>query len=303
MEGSKAGAAHRSGFCALVGRPNVGKSTLVNSLIGQKIAITSPRPQTTRNKISCILNTEGAQIVFLDTPGIHKPQHRLGQYMVQAAQGALREVDVILFIVDVSQKKGPGEEYILQLLRQVATPVILVANKIDKLEDKRALLALLQAYSRCLDFAALVPLSALRDQDFSPLVGEILRHLPEGPAYFPEDLVTDQPERVIAAELVREQVLLRTRDEVPHAVAVEIEEFKERERGVYIRATILVERDSQKGIIIGAKGARLKAIGQEARLGLEGLLACPVYLDLWVKVKADWRNQEGMLRQLGYSDK
>ncbi len=303
MEGSKAGAAHRSGFCALVGRPNVGKSTLVNGLIGQKIAITSPRPQTTRNKISCILNTEGAQIVFLDTPGIHKPQHRLGQYMVQTAQGALREVDVILFIIDVSQKKGPGEEYILQLLRQVATPVILVANKIDKLEDKRALLALLQAYSHCLDFAALVPLSALRDQDFSPLVGEILRHLPEGPAYFPEDLVTDQPERVIAAELVREQVLLRTRDEVPHAVAVEIEEFKERERGVYIRATILVERDSQKGIIIGAKGARLKAIGQEARLGLEGLLACPVYLDLWVKVKADWRNQEGMLRQLGYSDK
>ncbi len=294
---------HRSGFCALVGRPNVGKSTLMNSLIGQKIAIVSDKPQTTRNKIMCVLNTDDAQIVFLDTPGIHKPQHKLGRYMVHAAEGALKDVDVILFVVDATQKRGAGEEYILRLLREVKTPVLLAVNKIDKLAKKEELLAILEDYAKALDFAALLPLSALKDKNFSPLVDEIVRHLPEGPAYFPEDVLTDQPERTIAAESVREQVLRHTRDEVPHAVAVEIEEFKEREKGgVYIRATVLVERDSQKGIIIGAKGARLKEIGQGARLGLEKLLACPVYLDLWVKVRADWRDQEHFLRRLGYGD-
>ena len=295
---------HYAGFAAVVGRPNVGKSTLTNSLIGEKIAIMSDRPQTTRNKIMCIMNTDNAQIMFLDTPGIHKPQHKLGEYMVRTATGTLQEVDVILFVVDVSEKRGAGEEYILELLRKVKTPVILVANKIDKLADKSRLLKIIEDYGRQYDFAAVVPVSALNDGEFPGLVAEITKHLPEGPAYFPEDMITDQPERVIAAEMIREKVLRSTRDEVPHSVAVEVEEFKVRsEDNVYIRATIFVERDSQKGIIIGAKGSMLRKIGQEARLDIEGLLGCSVFLDLWVKVKPDWRNQDKALKQFGYREK
>lgn len=297
-------AKHYAGFAAVVGRPNVGKSTLTNGLIGEKIAIMSDRPQTTRNKIMCIMNTGNAQIMFLDTPGIHKPQHKLGEYMVRTAVGTLQEVDVILFVVDVSEKRGAGEEYILELLRKVKTPVILVANKIDKLADKSRLLQILADYGRQYDFAAMVPVSALTDGEFPGLVAEITKHLPEGPAYFPEDMITDQPERVIAAEMVREKVLRSTRDEVPHSVAVEVEEFKLRsEDNVYIRATIFVERDSQKGIIIGAKGSMLRRIGQEARLDIEALLGCSVFLDLWVKVKPDWRNQDKALKQFGYRER
>lgn len=292
---------HYAGFVAMVGRPNVGKSTLTNGLIGEKIAIMSDRPQTTRNKIMCILNTENAQIMFLDTPGIHKPQHKLGEYMVRTAEGTLQEVDVILFVIDVTEKRGAGEEYILELLRKVKTPVILVANKIDKLQDKQRLFKIIEDYSQQYNFAAVVPVSALHDGEFPGLVTEITKHLPEGPAYFPEDVLTDQPERVIAAELIREKVLRLTRDEVPHSIAVEVEEFKERdEENVYIRAVIYVERESQKGIVIGAKGSLLKKIGQQARADIERLLYCRVYLDLWVKVKADWRNQEKALKQLGY---
>ena len=294
---------HYAGFVAMVGRPNVGKSTLTNSLIGEKIAIMSDRPQTTRNRIMCIMNTDNAQIMFLDTPGIHKPQHKLGEYMVRTAEGTLQEVDVILFIVDVTEKRGAGEEYILELLRKVKTPVILVCNKIDKLQDKSKLFKIMEDYSKQYKFAASVPVSALNDGEFPGLVQEITKHLPEGPAYYPDDMITDQPERVIAGEMIREKVLRLTRDEVPHAIAVEVDEFKERDdETIYIRATIFVERESQKGIVIGAKGSLLKKIGQQARADLEKLLYCKVFLDLWVKVKADWRNQDKALRQFGFKE-
>lgn len=294
---------HYSGFAAIVGRPNVGKSTLTNHLIGEKIAIMSDRPQTTRNKIMCIMNTDNAQIMFLDTPGIHKPHHKLGEYMVRTAESTLKEVDVILFVVDASEKRGAGEEYITELLQKVKTPVILVVNKIDKLQDKDKLFRIIDSYSKTYDFAAIVPVSALEDEAFPGLVAEITKHLPEGPAYFPDDMITDQPERVIAAEMIREKILLLTRDEIPHSIAVEVEEFKERDNDdVYIRATIFVERDSQKGIVIGAKGSLLKKIGQQARADIEGLLGCKVFLDLWVKVKADWRNKDKALKQFGYND-
>ncbi len=292
---------HYAGFVAMVGRPNVGKSTLTNSLIGEKIAIMSDRPQTTRNRIMCIMNTDNAQIMFLDTPGIHKPHHKLGEYMVRTAEGTLQEVDVILFIVDVTEKRGAGEDYILELLKKVKTPVILVCNKIDKLQDKSKLFKIMEDYSKLYKFAALVPVSALTDGQFPGLVQEITKLLPEGPAYYPDDMITDQPERVIAGEMIREKVLRLTRDEVPHAIAVEVDEFKERDdENIYIRATIFVERDSQKGIIIGAKGGMLKKIGQQARADLEKLLYCKIYLDLWVKVKPDWRNQDKALKQFGY---
>ncbi|MBQ8691346.1 MAG: GTPase Era [Phascolarctobacterium sp.] len=294
---------HYSGFAAIVGRPNVGKSTLTNGLIGEKIAIMSDRPQTTRNKIMCILNTENAQIMFLDTPGIHKPHHKLGEYMVRTAESTLKEVDVILFVIDVSEKRGAGENYILELLQKVKTPVILVANKIDKLQDKSKLFNIINEYTALYNFAAVVPVSALEDKEFPGLVEEITKHLPEGPDYFPDDMITDQSERVIAAEMIREKVLLSTRDEVPHSIAVEVDEFKVRENeDVYIRATIFVERDSQKGIVIGAKGNLLKKIGQQARRDIEALLGCKVFLELWVKVKADWRNKDKALKQFGYKE-
>ena len=286
----------------MVGRPNVGKSTLTNALIGEKIAIMSDRPQTTRNKIMCILNTDNAQIMFLDTPGIHKPHHKLGQYMVRAAESTLKEVDVILFVVDVSEKRGAGEDYIIEQLKKVKTPVILVANKVDKLEDKSKLFGIIVNYVNDYNFAAVVPVSALQDTDFKALVDEITKHLPEGPAYYDEDMITDQPERVIAAEMIREKVLTNTRDEIPHSVAVEVEEFKVRTNNdIYIRATIFVERESQKGIVIGAKGSLLKKIGLEARSDIEALLGDKVFLDLWVKVKPDWRNKDKALKQFGYS--
>jgi len=294
---------HYSGFAAIVGRPNVGKSTLTNGLIGEKIAIMSDRPQTTRNKIMCILNTDNAQIMFLDTPGIHKPHHKLGEYMVRTAESTLKEVDVILFVIDVSEKRGAGENYILELLQKVKTPVILVANKIDKLQDKSKLFNIINEYTALYNFAAVVPVSALEDKEFPGLVEEITKHLPEGPDYFPDDMITDQPERVIAAEMIREKVLISTRDEVPHSIAVEVDEFKVRENeDVYIRATIFVERDSQKGIVIGAKGSLLKKIGQQARRDIEALLGCKVFLELWVKVKADWRNKDKALKQFGYKE-
>lgn len=223
--------------------------------------------------------------------------------MVRTAENTLREVDVILFVVDAAEKRGAGEEYILELLRKVKTPVILVVNKIDKLQDKDKLFKIIADYSQCYNFAAVVPVSALEDTEFPGLVAEITKHLPEGPSYFPDDMITDQPERVIAAEMIREKILLLTRDEIPHSIAVEVEEFKERDNDdVYIRATIFVERDSQKGIVIGAKGSLLKKIGQQARTDIEGLLGCRVYLDLWVKVKADWRNKDKALKQFGYND-
>lgn len=287
----------------MVGRPNVGKSTLVNRLIGEKIAIMSDRPQTTRNRIMCILNTDNAQIMFLDTPGIHKPQHKLGAYMVKAAENTLREVDLILFVVDVNEKRGAGDNYVIEQLKKAKTPVLLVANKIDKITDKGQLLPIIADYSKQFDFAEIVPISALTDASFENLVVGIVKRLPEGPQYFPEDMITDQPERVIAAELVREKVLHLTHDEIPHSIAVEVEEMKTRENDdLFVRAVIYVERDSQKGIVIGNKGSLLKKVGQEARKDMEALLGNKVYLDLWVKVKSDWRNKDNALRQFGYND-
>lgn len=294
---------HYSGFAALVGRPNVGKSTLMNNLVGEKIAIMSDRPQTTRNKIMCILNTDDAQIMFLDTPGIHKPHHKLGEFMVKTAERTLRDVEVVLFVVDASEAKGAGEEYIIEKLQAVKTPVILVVNKVDKLADKGKLFQIIKTYTNVFDFKAVVPVSALRDTKFPELLTEITKFLPEGPSLFPEDMLTDQPMRVIAAEMIREKVLKATRDEIPHSIAVEIEDFKTRDNDdIYVRATIFVERESQKGIVIGAKGSLLKKIGQQARIDIENLTGNKVFLDLWVKVKADWRNKDKALKEFGYRD-
>ena len=292
---------HYSGFAALVGRPNVGKSTLMNAMIGEKIDIISDRPQTTRNKIMGILTTDRAQILFLDTPGIHKPLHKLGEYMNKTAAGTLDQVDVVLFVVDASEKKGAGEKFILERLRMIKTPVLLVINKIDKLANHSQLLEIIRGYTDEMTFAAVVPVSALAEDGLTELREEIIRHLPEGPNLYAEDELTDQPMRTIAGEMIREKVLKNTHDEVPHAIAVEINDFKDRPNGnVFIRATIFVERESQKGIVIGAKGSLLKKIGQEARRDIEGLTGTDVYLDLWVKVRADWRNKAKALKELGY---
>ncbi|WIW69790.1 MULTISPECIES: GTPase Era [Anaerosinus] len=291
---------YKSGFVAVIGRPNVGKSTLINSLIGQKIAIMSDKPQTTRNKILCVLSQPDAQIIFIDTPGIHKPKHKLGEYMVSAAENTLKEVDVILFVVDASEDLGAGEMYILERLRNTKKPVVLVVNKIDKI-DKQQILPTISRYADRYNFIGVVPISAKQNTNLDYLVDEIKKHLEEGPQYYPNDMVTDQPERLIAAELIREKVLHLTREEIPHAIAVDLEEMSRRENDdVYIRATIYVERDSQKGIVIGARGALLKEIGALARTDIEHLLGSKVYLDLWVKVKKDWRNRDGILRGLGY---
>ncbi len=291
---------YKSGFVAVIGRPNVGKSTLINSLIGQKIAIMSDKPQTTRNKILCVLTQPDAQIIFIDTPGIHKPKHKLGEYMVNAAENTLKEVDVILFVVDASEDLGAGELYILERLRSTKKPVILVVNKIDKIE-KQQVLPTISRYADRYNFIGVVPISAKKNTNLDYLVDEIKKHLEEGPQYYPSDMITDQPERLIAAELIREKVLHLTREEIPHAIAVELEEMARRQNDdVYIRAMIYVERDSQKGIVIGARGALLKEIGALARADIEHLLGSKVYLDLWVKVKKDWRNRDGVLRGLGY---
>lgn len=291
---------YKSGFVAVVGRPNVGKSTLVNSLVGQKIAIMSDKPQTTRNKILCVLTQPDAQILFIDTPGIHKPKHKLGEYMVRASESTLREVDVILFVVDATQEKGAGEEYILERIASVNTPVILAINKID-LVSRAQLLPIIESYRTGRSFDAVVPISALNRDNLPGLIEEIKKYLEEGPQYYPEDMVTDQPERLVMAELIREKVLHMTREEIPHAIAVDMEEITTRNNGdLYVRAVIYVERESQKGIVIGHGGSLLKEIGKAAREDIEKLLGSKVFIDLWVKVKKDWRNKEGVLRDFGY---
>ena len=284
----------------MIGRPNVGKSTLINALIGQKIAIMSDKPQTTRSRILCILTEEDAQIIFLDTPGVHKPKHKLGDYMAKATAGALHGVDVIVFVVDVTEKMGAGEQYILKQLERVRVPVLLAVNKVDCIAREQVL-PILANYAKAYDFAGIVPISAREGENLEGLLAEIKAHLPEGPQYYPADMVTDQPERLIVAELVREKVLALTRDEIPHAVAVDIEEMTARPKGdVYIRAVIYVERESQKGIVIGAHGALLRTIGQQARTDVETLLGAKVYLDLWVKTRKDWRNRANALREFGF---
>jgi GTP-binding protein Era len=289
-----------SGFAGLIGRPNAGKSTLLNQLVGRKIAIMSDKPQTTRNKILGVLTTDSCQIVFLDTPGIHKPQHQLGEYMVAVARNTLAEVDVILYVVDAAVAPGAGEEYIIEQLKGVATPVILILNKID-LVDAATLQQREDFFRARLDFKAVQAVSALAGTNVAALPDLISHFLPPGPQYYPPEMVTDQPEKFVMAELIREQVLRVTREEVPHAVAVVVEEIAERPNDyLYVDAVIYVERDSQKGIIIGQGGQRLKEIGTGARLEMEALLGSKIFLNLRVRVKKNWRQQELALRQLGY---
>lgn len=294
------GSKFRSGFVAIIGRPNVGKSTLMNHLIGQKIAIMSDKPQTTRNKIHGVYTTDDTQIVFLDTPGIHKPQSKLGNYMMQTAESALKEVEAALFLVDVSEGIGGGDRFIIEQLKKVKTPVFLVMNKIDKVEPEK-LLPMITQYNELYEFAEIVPISALNGNNVSTLLEQISRYLPEGPQYYPADQITDHPEQFVCAELIREKILHMTREEVPHSIAVAIEDMRVQENGVvYIGAVIFVERDSQKGIIIGKRGDFLKEVGKQARRDIEALLGSRTYLELWVKVKKDWRNQERVLKDLGF---
>ncbi len=293
---------YKSGFVAVIGRPNVGKSTLINKIIGQKIAITSDKPQTTRSRIQCILTQDDAQIIFLDTPGIHKPKFKLGEYMLKAAEGTLKEVDAIFFVIDATEKFGGGEKYILERLSATTKPVILVVNKVD-LIDREKLLPIIAEYSTRRNFAAVVPISAADGTNVDALIAEAKKFLPAGVQYYPADMVTDQPERLIIAELIREKLLHATQDEVPHSIAVDVEEFTERDNGtIFIRATIYVERDSQKGILIGKGGAMLKNVGKAARPEIEMLLGAKIFLDLWVKVKRDWRNSIGALQSFGLKD-
>lgn len=289
-----------SGFVAIIGRPNVGKSTLMNQVIGQKIAIMSDKPQTTRNKIHGVYTTNRSQIVFLDTPGIHKRQSKLGDYMNQTAISTLGEVEAVLFLIDASEGLGGGDRFIAEQLKNVKTPVILVMNKIDKLEPD-ALLPMITEYSKLHDFAEIVPISAKVGSNVNTLLEQLEKYLPEGPQYYPEDQVTDHPEQFVIAELIREKILHLTREEVPHSIAVAIEDMRAESNGVvHISAVIFVERDSQKGIIIGKQGAMLKEVGRRARTDIENLLGSKTFLELWVKVKKDWRNQERVLRDLGF---
>ena len=290
----------KSGFVAVVGRPNVGKSTLINALIDDKIVIVSDKAQTTRNRIVCVYTDEKKQIVFMDTPGIHKPKHKLGEFMVDQAVDSLREVEAVLFVVAANEKRGPGDNFVIEQLRKVNVPVFLIVNKIDTME-KQDLLESIVSYENSYPFEAVVPISAKEKDNIEEVVNLLEKNLPEGPKYFPDDMITDQPERLIISDIVREKILLQTHDEIPHAIAVDVDEMKTRDDGTtYVRATIYVERDSQKGIIIGKQGAMLKTIGRQARGDVERLLATKVFLDLWVKVKKDWRNKSGMLSELGY---
>lgn len=291
----------KSGFVAIIGRPNVGKSTLMNQIIGQKIAIMSDKVQTTRNKIHGVYTTDDLQIVFLDTPGIHKSQSKLGEYMMKTAVSTLSEVDAILFIIDVVEGLGGGDRFIIERLKKVEnTPIILVMNKIDQVHPE-ALLPVIVSYKDLMNFAQIVPVSAKSGSNVNTLLDQIGQYLSEGPQYYPADQVTDHPEQFICAELIREKLLHLTHEEIPHSIAVAIEDMKIQENGVvHISAIIFVERDSQKGIIIGKKGALLKEVGQKARIDIENLLGSKTFLEIWVKVKKDWRNQERVLKDLGF---
>lgn len=293
---------YKSGFAALIGRPNVGKSTLMNCLIGQKIAITSSKPQTTRNRIQTVYTSEEGQIVFVDTPGIHKAKNRLGDYMVNVAERSLKEVDVILWLVEPSNFIGAGEQHIIEQLKRIHTPVILVINKIDTVK-REELLGFIDTYRREMDFAEIVPVSALKNDNTDELIRCIMQYLPYGPAFYDEDTITDQPQRQIVAELIREKALRCLEEEIPHGIAVTIEKMKWRGKIVDIEATIICERESHKGIIIGKQGAMLKKIGSSARRDIEELLESKVNLQLWVKVKKDWRDSDFLLKNFGYNPK
>ncbi|MBP1999172.1 GTP-binding protein Era [Paenibacillus shirakamiensis] len=290
----------KSGFVAIVGRPNVGKSTLMNHVIGQKIAIMSDKPQTTRNKIHGVYTTQDMQIVFLDTPGIHKRQSKLGDFMNQTAFNTFGEVEAVLFLADASEGFGGGDRFIIERLKNVNTPVILILNKIDKIQPDE-LLPMIDEYRKRNDFAEIIPISAKLGSNVDTLLQQISKYLPEGPKYYPDDQITDHPEQFVCAELIREKILINTREEVPHSIAVTIEDMKVQDNGVvHISAVIFVERDSQKGIIIGKQGALLKEVGRLARHDIENLLGSKIFLELWVKVKKDWRNQDRVLKDLGF---
>jgi len=295
----------KSGFVTIVGRPNVGKSTLTNILAGEKISIISSKPQTTRNTIKTIINREDAQIIFLDTPGIHKPKTKLGEYMVNVAEKTLKEVDIVLFMVEATDREpGAGDMYIAEQLKKVDSTVFLVINKID-LITKDQLLEVISNFSRLMDFKAVIPISALNNEGTDIIIDEIIKILPEGPQYFPGDIITDEPERNIVAELIREKILNLVEEEVPHGVGIEIVSFKERlgKELIDIEANIYCEKESHKGILIGKGGSMLKKIGTLARQEIESLLGTKTNLQLWVKVKPDWRNSENMLKTLGYRQK
>lgn len=291
----------KSGFVAIVGRPNVGKSTLMNHILKQKIAIMSETPHTTRNRITGVHTTDTMQAIFLDTPGIHKPKNKLGEYMVDTALNTLKGVDVVVYVVDATMKFGAGEEFIMAQLKKAGTKTLLAINKTDMVA-KEALLPIIGRYSHKMDFTGVVPLSAKTGDNVEGLLQELENLLPEGPKYYPEDMVTDQPERLIMAELIREKILMVTREEVPHSVAVQIDLIQERsEQMIYVAATIFVERKSQKGIIIGKNGALLKEIGSLARKDIQVLLGSKVFLELWVKVKESWQRSEMDIKNFGFT--
>ncbi|PPA71446.1 GTPase Era [Jeotgalibacillus proteolyticus] len=294
---------HKSGFVSIIGRPNVGKSTFLNRVIGQKIAIMSDKPQTTRNKIQGVMTTNDSQMIFIDTPGIHKPKHKLGDFMIKMATNTFREVDLILFMVNVDEGLGRGDEYIMDLLKDVKTPVFLVLNKIDTVHPDE-LLPIIDNYRSRQEFKEIVPISALEGNNVDTLLEQIKENLPEGPQYYPADQITDHPERFIISELIREKALHLTREEVPHSIAVSIDKIQKEEGKeiINVMATIIVERDSQKGIVIGKRGAMMKEIGQRARQDIENLLGSKVYLELWVKVQKDWRNKMSNLRDFGFKE-
>lgn len=290
----------KSGFVTIVGRPNVGKSTLLNHIIGEKITITSNKAQTTRNRVQGIHTTEKEQIIFIDTPGIHKPKHQLGRYMVKSALSTLNEVDIILFMINVSEKMGPGDRFIMERLKTAESPVFLVMNQIDKIHPDE-LLPMIEAYQAELEFDEVIPVSAINGNNVKRLLEVISSYLEEGPQYYPTDQISDHPEYFIVQELIREKVLELTREEIPHSVAVKTESMEKIERDmIEVRATIIVERSSQKGIIIGKRGSMLKEIGTRARKDIQRLLGNKIYLELWVQVKDDWRNTPRHLGDFGY---
>ncbi|MFD2213917.1 GTPase Era [Metabacillus endolithicus] len=293
----------KSGFVSIIGRPNVGKSTFINRVIGQKIAIMSDKPQTTRNKIQGVYTTNHSQTIFIDTPGIHKPKHKLGDFMMKVAQNTLKEVDLILFMINAEEGYGRGDEFIIEKLKQTNTPVFLIINKIDQIHPDQ-LLPLIEQYKELYPFKEIVPISALQGNNIDTLLQQIEAVLPEGPQYYPEDQVTDHPERFIITELIREKVLHLTREEIPHSIAVVMDTLERRENNaaIYVGATIIVERDSQKGIVIGKRGSMLKEVGQRARVDIEALLGSKVFLELWVKVQKDWRNKSSQLRDYGFRE-
>ena len=296
--------AYKSGFVTLIGRPNVGKSTLMNHLIGQKIAITSNKPQTTRNRIQTVYTSETGQIVFVDTPGIHKAKNKLGEYMINVAERTLQEVDVVLWLVEPTTFIGAGERHIAEQLQKVKTPVILIINKVDTVK-KEEILTAIDTYRKIYDFAEIIPVSALKGDNTQTILDMIFKYLPYGPQFYDEDTVTDQPQRQIVAELIREKALRSLDEEIPHGIAVSIEKMRERkgQKIIDIEATIICERDSHKGIIIGKQGAMLRKIGSAARREIENMKEEKVNLQLWVKVKKDWRDSDFMIKNFGYDKK